>query len=480
MKFSKEDVRYIRESKEAGRNCSACVHFRESACAFVVGVIEATGSCSLIECKPSQNQTTESDRVDDQLLRVCEETNGFEDRHFVEVLSDEKGIAYEWLDADDMNTEEKAKNPAILGIMRMPVMMKADDVTRNGTIYPMAVVKREVERLCKERIDVERPSCYMAADHPDYRDGYRVNTKNAAAYLTKLSLDERTGIVSGEAVVIAKDAGRDVAAIFRSGGFIGDSSRGYGSAREADYKGIHGELSGRVLQDNFRLEGFDFVLDPSVRGARVDAMKEEKEVSQMNKRELKEKFPEVYDAILSEGRLAQLEDVKRNDSAFVSKSAFDEKCAELSAMSEAKEAVSGELALAQNECKEKDELIETLESKHKELEKTHTETVKQLEEKQAEVERAAAEAYLSETLATHAQKENILKRISDTERATLESAKAAAQREIEYLVSLGIPAAPISENEIKKRTGKPPADPEDATHTEESETVRRMNRIAGI
>ena len=124
--------------------------------------------------------------------------------------------------------------------------------------------------------------------------------------------------------------------------------------------------------------------------------------------------------------------------------------------------------------------LENEEKKLAEKKRQLIEEQKQLEEKQAEVERAAAEAYLSETLATHAQKENILKRISDTERATLESAKAAAQREIEYLVSLGIPAAPISEDEIKKRTGRAPTDPEDAPRTEENETVRRMNRIAGI
>lgn len=125
----------------------------------------------------------------------------------------------------------------------------ADVPTANGRVYPRALWVREIARL-KEAMAAGR--VFGEADHP--ADG-RTKLTRVACILRDLELMEN-GEVIGTSEVIGTTNGKEIKAIVEAGGEIGVSSRGYGSVSK-DAKGND------LVEDDFQLDTFDFVVDPA-------------------------------------------------------------------------------------------------------------------------------------------------------------------------------------------------------------------------
>jgi len=124
----------------------------------------------------------------------------------------------------------------------------ADVPTANGRVYKRALWVRELNRL-KEAMAARR--VFGEADHP--ADG-RTKLTRVAHILTNLELTE-DGEVIGTAEIIDTTGGKELKAIIAAGGSIGVSSRGYGS--------VSSEGGNDVVEDDYQLDTFDFVVDPA-------------------------------------------------------------------------------------------------------------------------------------------------------------------------------------------------------------------------
>lgn len=125
----------------------------------------------------------------------------------------------------------------------------ADVPTANKRVYSRALFEREIARL-KPAMKARR--VFGEADHPD--DG-RTKLTRVACILLDLELTEE-GEVLGTAEIIDTTNGKTLRAIIEAGGQIGVSSRGYGSVSR-DSEGND------VVEDDFQLDTFDFVVDPA-------------------------------------------------------------------------------------------------------------------------------------------------------------------------------------------------------------------------
>lgn len=125
----------------------------------------------------------------------------------------------------------------------------ADKKTANNRIYPRGLWERELRRLQQA---IEGRKVFGEADHP--ADG-RTKLTRAAHIITNLTL-QPDGQIVGEAQIMNTATGRDLKAILEAGGALGVSSRGYGSVKM-------NESGDDVVQDDFQLDTFDFVVDPA-------------------------------------------------------------------------------------------------------------------------------------------------------------------------------------------------------------------------
>ena len=158
-------------------------------------------------------------------------------------------------------TEEKEdgkKNYKIKG-----VFMQADIKNRNGRVYPMETLQKEVGRYNKEYIKENR--AYGELGHPD---GPTVNLERASHMITALYPDGKNFI--GEAKVLSTPMGNIVKNLMDEGGKLGVSSRGMGSLEQrngANYVG----------KDFYLATAADIVADPSAPNAFVEGIMEGKE-----------------------------------------------------------------------------------------------------------------------------------------------------------------------------------------------------------
>ena len=200
----------------------------------------------------------------------------------------------------------------------------------------------------------------------------------------------------------------------------------------------------------------------------------------MNRESLRRDHPEVHSAILEEGRRATLEELNSDDSNFVSRELYDEKTKELEDLRSKVEGVEAELGEAKTTLEESQAKVTELEEANTALEEEKAQHAAELEEEKAKAERAAAEAFVAEALASHPHREALRKRLSDEEMSCVESATAALEREQQYLDDLNIPAAPINTEGMKGK-GKAPNEDNDEAQTEEVDAARRrLNRLTGM
>ena len=154
--------------------------------------------------------------------------------------------------------EDGKKNYKIKG-----VFMQADIKNRNGRVYPMEVLNKEVRRYNKEYINETR--AFGELGHPD---GPTVNLERASHMITKLYPDGKNFI--GEAKIMSTPMGEIVKTLMDEGAKLGVSSRGMGSLDQKN--------GANYVRDDFYLAtAADIVADPSAPNAFVEGIMEGKE-----------------------------------------------------------------------------------------------------------------------------------------------------------------------------------------------------------
>ena len=154
--------------------------------------------------------------------------------------------------------EDGSKSYKIKGIF-----MQADIKNRNGRVYPMEVLNKEVKRYNKEYIGEKR--AFGELGHPD---GPTVNLERASHMITALYPDGKNYI--GEAKILGTPMGEIVKNLMDEGAKLGVSSRGMGS--------LDSKNGANYVRNDFYLAtAADIVADPSAPNAFVEGIMEGKE-----------------------------------------------------------------------------------------------------------------------------------------------------------------------------------------------------------
>ena len=154
--------------------------------------------------------------------------------------------------------EDGTKNYKIRGIF-----MQADVKNRNGRIYPMEILQKEVSRYNKKFINENR--AFGELGHPD---GPTVNLERVSHMVTSLSPDGKNFI--GEAKIMETPMGKIVKNLMDEGAKLGVSSRGMGSLEQKNGANY-------VRNDFYLATAADIVADPSAPNAFVEGIMEGKE-----------------------------------------------------------------------------------------------------------------------------------------------------------------------------------------------------------
>ena len=141
--------------------------------------------------------------------------------------------------------------------------LQAEIKNRNGRIYPMNILEKEVGRYNKEYIQKNR--AFGELGHPD---GPTVNLERVSHMITNLTADGTNFI--GEAKIMDTPYGKIVKNLIDEGAKLGVSSRGMGS--------LVPSRGAQVVKDDFYLAtAADIVADPSAPNAFVEGIMEGKE-----------------------------------------------------------------------------------------------------------------------------------------------------------------------------------------------------------
>ena len=141
--------------------------------------------------------------------------------------------------------------------------LQAEVKNRNGRIYPMHILEKEVGRYNKEYIQKNR--AFGELGHPD---GPTVNLERVSHMITSLHADGTNFM--GEAKILDTPYGKIVKNLIDEGAKLGVSSRGMGSL--VPMRGA------QVVKDDFYLAtAADIVADPSAPNAFVEGIMEGKE-----------------------------------------------------------------------------------------------------------------------------------------------------------------------------------------------------------
>ena len=141
--------------------------------------------------------------------------------------------------------------------------MQADVKNRNGRVYPMEVLSKEVAKYNKNFIQEKR--AFGELGHPD---GPTVNLERVSHMITSLTPDGKNFI--GEAKIMSTPMGEIVKNLMNEGAKLGVSSRGMGSLDQKN--------GANYVRDDFYLAtAADIVADPSAPNAFVEGIMEGKE-----------------------------------------------------------------------------------------------------------------------------------------------------------------------------------------------------------
>ena len=143
------------------------------------------------------------------------------------------------------------------------VFMQADIKNRNGRVYPVETLAKEVKRYTSEFINKKR--AFGELGHPD---GPTVNLERVSHMITSLKPEGKNFV--GEAKIMDTPYGKIVKNLIDEGAQLGVSSRGMGSIQQSQGRNVVG-------RDFYLATAADIVADPSAPDAFVEGIMEGKE-----------------------------------------------------------------------------------------------------------------------------------------------------------------------------------------------------------
>jgi len=178
------------------------------------------------------------------------------------------------------------------------VFLQAEQKNRNGRIYPLNILEKEVRRYNKEYIKENR--AFGELGHPD---GPSINLERVSHLITKLRKDG-TNYLGKAKVLSSTPYGKIVEGLLGDGAKLGVSSRGMGSLEEMSD-------GTKMVKDDFLLStAADIVADPSAPNAFVQGIMEGREwiwnnggLKESNVADAKSKIDKYYNSKDSEERI---------------------------------------------------------------------------------------------------------------------------------------------------------------------------------
>ena len=164
----------------------------------------------------------------------------------------------EMYDDFEILQEGDAKSTKIKGIF-----MQAETKNRNGRVYPMEVLGKEVGRYNKELVEKKR--AFGELGHPD---GPTVNLDRVSHLIEELYPEGKN--IIGKAKILDTPNGKIVKELLNAGAKLGVSSRGMGTLEKR-------ENTNYVGKDFYLATAGDIVADPSAPEAFVEGIMEGKE-----------------------------------------------------------------------------------------------------------------------------------------------------------------------------------------------------------
>jgi len=200
-------------------------------------------------------------------------------------------------DIEILEESEQDKNPHRLLQIR-GIASRGGIVNKNNRLYPVETLAKAVHEAQK---DIAEGKLLGELDHPETPRSGRL--KHAAIKFTKLWMDG--DLMWFEADVLPTESGRDLYGLLISGVGIGMSTRGQGTR-------IISDVGGRqvaIIQDDFRLNGIDAVLNESNVDGKVHDFKEGEE--SMTVEQLMKEYPELVEEIKESVRMEVLESTQK-------------------------------------------------------------------------------------------------------------------------------------------------------------------------
>ena len=170
-----------------------------------------------------------------------------------------KLISEEVLDVQYLTEEKNGKKEHYI----TGIFMQAEQKNRNGRVYPLEILSREVNRYNQNYVQKNR--AFGELGHPD---SPTINLDRVSHMITSLK-PEGNNII-GKAKILDTPNGKIVKSLLDGGASLGVSTRGVGSLKEAN--------GFKLVQDDFHLAtAADIVADPSAPDAFVQGIMEGKE-----------------------------------------------------------------------------------------------------------------------------------------------------------------------------------------------------------
>lgn len=176
------------------------------------------------------------------------------------------------------------------------VFLQADIKNRNGRIYPVDVLDKEVKRYVKENVKKNR--AYGELGHPD---SPTINLDRVSHMIKDLKLEGKNFV--GKAKIMDTPYGKIVKSLIDEGASLGVSSRGMGSLKTTK------DGSSEVQKDFMLATAADIVADPSAPDAFVRGVMEGKEWMFVDGKFVEQDIDAVKSSITRATR-SQLEEAK--------------------------------------------------------------------------------------------------------------------------------------------------------------------------
>ena len=162
---------------------------------------------------------------------------------------------------DDFEILTEGKNGKDMKIKG--VFMQAETKNRNGRVYPLNVLQKEVARYNKELVESKR--AFGELGHPE---GPTVNLDRVSHLIEELYPEGKN--IIGKAKILDTPNGKIVKELLNAGAKLGVSSRGMGTLEKR-------ENANYVGKDFYLATAGDIVADPSAPEAFVEGIMEGKE-----------------------------------------------------------------------------------------------------------------------------------------------------------------------------------------------------------